>query len=110
MYGHDHEDYFTLLKGRNGEYMNVAYVCPSLSTYVGNHPAFQVFEMDRDTYKLLDYVQYWMNLTESNEKNTSLWNESYRFTKYYNKDSLSLRSHQLLLEEMKVVFYIIIEE
>lgn len=101
IYGHVHENYFTLIKGVKREPISVAYVCPSLTTHTYNRPTYRVFEMDRDTYQLTDYVQYSMNIEKSNEENKPIWGESYRFTKYFDVPSLSIRSHQILLDKMK---------
>eukprot|EP00826_Nyctotherus_ovalis_P048952 TRINITY_DN582_c0_g2_i9.p1 TRINITY_DN582_c0_g2~~TRINITY_DN582_c0_g2_i9.p1 ORF type:complete len:508 (+),score=109.11 TRINITY_DN582_c0_g2_i9:192-1715(+) len=102
LYGHVHQDYFTILRGRNHQPINIAYTCPSLTTYTYNNPAYRVFEIDGNTYKFLDYVQYSMNIEQSNRERRPLWKQSYRFTEYYNVPSLSVRSHLLLRNEISV--------
>lgn len=39
--------------------------------------------MDRETFALMDYIQYRMFLSEVNKKNIPYWNISHRFTTYY---------------------------
>lgn len=102
LYGHVHQDYFTILKGRNHQPINIAYTCPSLTTYTYNNPAYRVFEIDGNTYKFIDYVQYSMNVEQSNRERRPLWKQSYRFTEYYNVPSLSVRSHLILRNEISV--------
>ncbi len=102
MYGHVHEDYFALTKDRSGQAINVGYVNPSLSTYEYKHPSFRVYDMDATSYRLMDYVQYTLNLTTSNADKVPHWHESYRFTSYYGLPSLSVRSHVNLVNQMRV--------
>ena len=102
MYGHVHQDYFTLMKGKYGQVMSIAYVNPSIATYTSLNPTFRVYEMDPTTYDLLDYVQYSLNLTEANKKGVAEWKQSYRFTEYFGMPDLSIRSLEKLQQKMKV--------
>jgi len=102
LYGHVHQDYFTILKGRDNQPINIAYSCPSLSTFTYNNPAYRVFEIDPNTYKFLDYVQYSMDLKKSNEMEKPYWRKSYRFTDYYEVPSLSIKSHLILRDKINV--------
>jgi len=101
IYGHVHQDFFTLIKGHNGRVVNIAYVCPSLSTYTYKNPAFRVFEVEQETFSLVDYVQYSMNITESNKRKEAIWNVSYKFSSYFNVPDLSITSHEELIRKMK---------
>ena len=101
IHGHIHQDFFVMMKGINKRPVSVTHVCPSLTTASFNRPSFRVYEVDRDTGTLTDYVQYSMDLVESNNNRTPVWKKSYRFTNYYGVKSLSVKSHNLVLEKMK---------
>jgi len=102
MYGHVHEDYFTLVKGSNDQYIGVSHVNPSLTTYTFRTPTFRVYEMNAETFELMDYVQYSMDLEKSNKEGIPHWKESHRFTKYYEVPNMSVRSYKQLFKRMEV--------
>lgn len=108
IYGHVHQDYFTILRNKNKVPITIAYTCPSLTTYTYKNPGFRVYKMDPDTYKMLDYDQYYLDLGKSNKQRIPIWEKSYTFTEYYNVSSLSIRSHELLVNRITSVFNIII--
>ncbi len=102
MYGHLHEDIFTLMKSHQGQNINVVYTNPSLTTFTYLNPAFRVYSMESSTFKLLDYTQYYLNLEKSNKEKVPDWQISYNFTDLFQVPSLSVRSHEIALRKMKV--------
>ena len=53
------------VKDDSGAYEAIL-IAPSVTPYVDQNPSYRVFEMDPDTYELLDYQQFHMNLTKAN--------------------------------------------
>ena len=53
------------IQDANGVY-GVALIAPSVTPYGHMNPSFRLFTMDADTYQLLDYQQYHLNLTKAN--------------------------------------------
>lgn len=53
------------IQDANGVY-GVALIAPSVTPYGHMNPSFRLFTMDADTYQLLKYQQYHLNLTKAN--------------------------------------------
>ena len=53
------------IQDANGVY-GVALIAPSVTPYGHMNPSFRLFTMDADTYQLLQYQQYHLNLTKAN--------------------------------------------
>ena len=53
------------IQDANGVY-GVALIAPSVTPYGHMNPSFRLFTMDADTYQLLEYQQYHLNLTKAN--------------------------------------------
>jgi hypothetical protein len=63
------------------------FIHPSLSTYFKN-PAFRVYKYSKskpinEPFKLIDYDQYYFNLTEANRLGTIEWKLEYNFKTSY---------------------------
>ncbi|ETO15772.1 acid sphingomyelinase-like phosphodiesterase 3b [Reticulomyxa filosa] len=54
----------------------------------GTNPMFRFFSYDRATLKVIDFKQYWFNLTRSNELKTPVWEMGYSMKRNYNLNSL----------------------
>jgi len=63
MAGHTHTDEFKLLKDSNNTAQSMVYVSPSIDAHGWKNPSMRVYYMD-DTYELLDYEQYFFNITQ----------------------------------------------
>ena len=57
--------YILQIQDANGVY-GVALIAPSVTPYGHMNPSFRLFTMDADTYQLLEYQQYHLNLTKAN--------------------------------------------
>ncbi|KAL0206767.1 hypothetical protein P9112_012478 [Eukaryota sp. TZLM1-RC] len=107
--GHEHTDSFRVMRNENGHSFPV-FAAPAILVeahdvakvgHLGNNPGVRLFKYDRATGDLLDYEQYWMNLTLSNEKGVALWNLEYRASSFFgienlNGDSMMEAYHKLV--------------
>ena len=55
------------VQDKDGVY-GVVLVSPSVTTFSHVNPSYRVYTMDPVTFQLLDYDQYYLNLTEANGK------------------------------------------
>ena len=89
--GHSHSEYLTIVT----EYYNknkpvqIDYVSSGLTTYSDYQPSFRLYEVDSDTKLIKDYIQYRMNLSESNRLREPVWFISYNATKLFGVKTLS---------------------
>ena len=89
--GHSHSEYMTIVK----EYTNknkpniIDYVTSGLTTYSSYNPSFRIFEIDSVDFYVEDFIQYRMNLTESNKLRKPIWFISYIATDFFNVDSMA---------------------
>jgi hypothetical protein len=58
--------------------------------------------VDRDTYELLDYTVYRLNITKANKENDTTWAPAYSFRSFYGKEDMSAKSYAQLIQELKV--------
>eukprot|EP01137_Pigoraptor_chileana_P002804 Opistho-2@42147 len=71
-FGHTHLDQFEVIREKtgnttSGDPVGVAFIAPSLTTYTNLNPTFRVYEFDDATLELLDFKQYYMNMSRANE-------------------------------------------
>ena len=89
--GHSHSEYLTIVH----EYYNpeiptqVNYICSGLTTYSEYQPSFRMYLVDKTELYVQDYIQYRMNLIESNEKETPIWFNPYNATDLFGVDSMN---------------------
>ncbi|KKA27026.1 hypothetical protein TD95_004352 [Thielaviopsis punctulata] len=82
-YGHTHVDQwevsYTDYNNRNAQTaMGMSYICPSLTPITGM-PSFRIYEVDPDTYQILDSITYIANMSDPTYQDQKVP----RFTKYY---------------------------
>ena len=83
--GHTHADEFRVIyAGRQP--VAFVHIAPSISPIHGNYPAYQIFEIDPQTDRLLDYRTY--RLTSQ----TGGWSREYSFTNQYSAPDYGLAS------------------
>ena len=88
--GHSHSEYLTIVKEYNSEKpTHVNYICSGLTTYSDYQPSFRLYEIDEDTKYVKDYIQYRMDLEESNKKREAIWYISYKANEFFKVDSIS---------------------
>ncbi|XP_029352921.1 cyclic GMP-AMP phosphodiesterase SMPDL3A [Echeneis naucrates] len=88
-YGHTHRDSIMVLLDQEGKPLNSLFVSPAVTpikNYLepySNNPAFRMYLYDRMDFGLLDIWQYYLNLTEANQKQRSDWRLEYIMTKAF---------------------------
>ena len=88
---HSHSEYLSMIH----EYYNettpthVNYICSGLTTYSEYQPSFRIYLVDKEELYVQDYIQYRMNLIESNEKREPVWFIPYNATDLFNVTSLN---------------------
>ena len=89
--GHSHSEYLSMIH----EYYNntipihVNYICSGLTTYSEYQPSFRLYLIDKKELYVQDYIQYRMNLIESNEKKEPIWFIPYNASSFFNVTSLN---------------------
>ena len=89
--GHSHSEYLSMVH----EYYNntipihVNYICSGLTTYSEYQPSFRLYLIDKKELYVQDYIQYRMNLIESNEKKEPIWFIPYNASSFFNVTSLN---------------------
>jgi len=89
--GHIHMDDFRLFK--NSQNINdtasvFVHIIPSVSPVFGNNPAFEIFTYNEETFSLLDYDSYNLNIASQ----TQLWQRQYEFNSVYNQNGINKMS------------------
>ncbi|XP_028253911.1 cyclic GMP-AMP phosphodiesterase SMPDL3A [Parambassis ranga] len=88
-YGHTHRDSIMVLLDQQGKPVNSVFVSPAVTPIksvlepYSNNPAFRVYLYNNKDYTLLDIWQYYLNLTEANEKQRSDWKLEYIMTEAF---------------------------
>lgn len=98
-WGHSHNDQFVLLSKNNGnnepEYYSSGMVGPSIMPDK-RFPAFRIYEYDTDSFKLLDYTQYYSNLTKVIEEDNMSYDKQYSFREAYRINGLEVSDFKQL--------------
>ncbi|XP_078068873.1 cyclic GMP-AMP phosphodiesterase SMPDL3A [Mustelus asterias] len=88
-FGHTHKDSIMILLDNQGNPINSLFVAPAVTpqrrslTGVTNNPGIRLFKYDTNDYRLLDFWQYYLNLTEANEEKKPDWKLEYIMTEAY---------------------------
>ncbi|KAA8582886.1 hypothetical protein FQN60_015432 [Etheostoma spectabile] len=97
-YGHTHRDSIMVLLDQHGKPVNSLFVSPAVTPIksvlepYSNNPAFRMYLYNTKDYALLDIWQYYLNLTEANEKQSSDWRLEYIMTEAFGLADLGPRS------------------
>lgn len=113
-FGHDHHDGFKVLQRSDGTGGVSQFTAPSVTPWryrlkfpegdqVGkpHNPAVRLIEYDRDTGENLDYHQYFINLTDTNDKNQANWAKLYSFREAYAVPDMSVTSIKAIYDRVK---------
>ncbi|KAK5903152.1 hypothetical protein CgunFtcFv8_006959 [Champsocephalus gunnari] len=82
-YGHTHRDSIMVLLDQQGKPVNSLFVSPavtpikSLLQPYSNNPAFRMYLYDTEDFSMQDIWQYFLNLTEANERQSAAWRREY---------------------------------
>jgi len=68
---------------------NVQWIAPSLTTFGDQNPSYRIYSADPETYEILDYDQYRMDLSSANLDTTTepSWTKAYSFLEEYSLES-----------------------
>lgn len=107
-YGHDHTDSFKLYYDSRGQPVNFHLVAPAVTPWnttlpgIGpNNPGVRLVKYDLQTGQILDYSQYYLNLTEANSHHVDNWKLEYRFLETYNLTDMSYTNIDHLVQGFK---------
>ena len=89
--GHSHSEYLSMVHEYYNETIptHVNYICSGLTPYSEYQPSFRIYLVDKVGLYVQDYIQYRMNLIESNEKREPVWYIPYNATDLFNVTSLN---------------------
>uniref|UniRef100_A0A1A8EJK4 Acid sphingomyelinase-like phosphodiesterase n=1 Tax=Nothobranchius korthausae TaxID=1143690 RepID=A0A1A8EJK4_9TELE len=88
-YGHTHRDSIMVLLDQNGKPVNSLFVSPAVTPIrdvreeYSNNPGFRAYLYNSNDYSVSDIWQYYLNLTEANEKQRSDWKLEYIMTEAF---------------------------
>ncbi|XP_038655645.1 acid sphingomyelinase-like phosphodiesterase 3a isoform X1 [Scyliorhinus canicula] len=88
-FGHTHKDSIMVLLDNHGYPINSLFVAPAVTPQrrtlngVTNNPGLRLYKYDTNDYTLLDFWQYYLNLTEANEEKRPDWKLEYIMTEAY---------------------------
>ncbi|XP_015516968.2 acid sphingomyelinase-like phosphodiesterase 3a [Neodiprion lecontei] len=104
--GHRHEDTFRLVYNRKGKAVSAVLLAPAMSPRFGNYPAIRIYMYDKHSGKLIDYVQYYFNLTKANldadmTRPEKYWEVSYSFRDFYRLPDATPSSFEKLVKNFQ---------
>ncbi|XP_046368337.2 acid sphingomyelinase-like phosphodiesterase 3b [Haliotis rufescens] len=115
-FGHDHADGLKLLLKKDGTPGIPMFIAPSVTPWryksgtesdAPHNPAVRLVKYDQKTGEALDFIQYYMDLTESNEANASSWKVAYDASKAYQVKDLSAASVSMAVKQMSTDKYVL---
>merc|ERR1712227_926201 len=100
-YGHTHWDHLRIFYEQGAS--NIAYVTPSVTTWVGMDPSFRVYEIDHwdnqnPTFTVLDHHTFTADV-HKNRSQSLIWKKEYSAKDEYKLDSLSPESWANLVDQ-----------
>lgn len=111
VFGHHHTDSWKVYRDlESHEPTSFAFLAPSVTPWKStlapetgaNNPGIRLFKYDIETGIILDYDQFWLNLTKANMEGSATWEFEYSFNSYYNQaNPPSAQSLSDLLEEVR---------
>jgi sphingomyelin phosphodiesterase len=76
--------------------VGVVYIAPSVTTFWNVNPSFRVYEADAQSWELLNFEQYHMNMTRANADGAITWELFYDALSLWQIGDLSPQSWQLV--------------
>lgn len=75
MYGHEHSDVYKQVGSIEdpADPIGVLQVCGAITTWIGNNPAYCIYEVDKETMLPVSRKTYWFDITEANETGEPNW-------------------------------------
>jgi sphingomyelin phosphodiesterase len=100
--GHTHDDTFTITYDKSLKPIGSIHYAGSITTQ-GRNPGFRIYKVDRKTKAVLDYTEYWADLSEANA-NPAIgpqWKLQYTASEAYEVKNLSPLEWHNLASRMK---------
>ena len=92
LFGHTHQDHFKVVQ-HNGKAISSVLISPSVTTFVHQNPSYRIYSMNSTTFEIIDYEQYFLNLTKANslakQGKTPQFELNYSAKKLYGMKDLS---------------------
>ncbi|BFZ16766.1 hypothetical protein BsWGS_19805 [Bradybaena similaris] len=111
IFGHDHSDGFKIIQNnKNGSQAVTQFTAPSVTpwrwrsktfTTDPHNPGVRLVKYDNVTGQHLDYIQYYINLTDSNRLENTTWSILYSFTEGYKVTDMSVASLREIFSNME---------
>ena len=78
--GHTHTDDITIVTEffDHSKPISANFIAPSLTTFSKHFPAFRIYYADSNTKNIIDYVQYFLNVTKANADGKAVWELNYQ--------------------------------
>jgi sphingomyelin phosphodiesterase len=90
-YGHSHADDFAFMMSQDNKILHTMFVGGVVVPSPKN-PTVRLYKYDADNFKLLDYEDFYIPLSEANRDGKIVWKSLYKFTEEYNVPDLSSES------------------
>ncbi|XP_046373971.2 sphingomyelin phosphodiesterase A-like [Haliotis rufescens] len=102
VFSHTHHDEFELITDPSdtSRPTGVVFVAPSVTTQAKTNPSFRVYKLDRETFQVQDYDQYYIDLTKANAEGVATLQMSYSARSEYNLPDLSPQSYHSLVHRL----------
>lgn len=101
-WGHSHNDQFIIYRNDNdtsNNYYSCGMITPSLMPDK-RFPSFRIYDYDPLTFKLIDYTQYYANLTEIILTNNFEFKKQYSFRELYNLSNMDCKNYYTLYNKI----------
>lgn len=101
-WGHLHIDWWAFIGnlGVSGEY-HPAFLVSTLASKTNSDPTVRLFEYDEDSFAVMDYTTFYMNLTDANSKNRITWKKMYSAAEDFGISDLSAENMYKEYTKMK---------
>ncbi|XP_071455725.1 acid sphingomyelinase-like phosphodiesterase 3b [Hetaerina americana] len=104
-FGHHHSDSFRVIYSERGQPISWMFLAPSVTPWRtpsgANNPGLRLYKFDTDTGQVLDYVQYFLNLSSANHRDHAEWQLEYNLTSLYGLPNVSAASLHELAETFR---------
>jgi len=101
-FGHSHEDYFEVFRDVETNLIptNLAFICPSITSYIGINPTFRLYQYNTDSFVIENYFQYYADLEAGNVNGSLDFVLMYDAISSYDLPDMSAQSYQNLIEKL----------
>ncbi|ESP00462.1 hypothetical protein LOTGIDRAFT_112062, partial [Lottia gigantea] len=104
-YGHEHTDSFRILLNEKNQAVSSLFLAPAVTPWkstlpgVGaNNPGIRLYMYRKDTGAVLDFQQYFLNLTKANSENQGNWELEYQATSEFTLSDTSVSELDRLVQ------------